>query len=252
MRHGCDKIISETTDVINGLESIYNLEDKIVTIEKKYALTSNKRKQSIIKAWEKAVDVFLDDGILDASEEERLVSLKDHFGLSRDDLDENGALTKIVKAAVIRDVLEGKIPQRVSVQGAIPINFQKSEKVVWVFPNSDYLEDKIRRQYVGQSKGVSIRVMKGVYYRVGAFKGHTVENTERVHIDTGLVVVTDKNIYFAGPQKSLRLPYKKIITFEPFSDGVGVMRDAATAKPQILVTGDGWFTYNLIANLAQL
>jgi hypothetical protein len=57
-------------------------------------------------------------------------------------------------------------------------------------------------------------------------------------------VVTDKNIYFTGPRKSLRLPYRKIVSFEPFSDGVGVMRDAATAKPQIFVTGDGWFTYN--------
>jgi hypothetical protein len=94
--------------------------------------------------------------------------------------------------------------------------------------------------------------MKGVYYRVGAFKGHAVESTERVHIDTGWVVITTKNIYFAGPQKSVRIPYAKIVSFEPFSDGIGLMRDAATAKPQIFVTGDGWFTYNLVTNLSQL
>jgi hypothetical protein len=30
------------------------------------------------------------------------------------------------------------------------------------------------------------------------------------------------------------------------------MRDAANAKPQFFITGDGWFTYNLVTNLSQL
>lgn len=123
---------------------------------------------------------------------------------------------------------------------------------MWAFPSSKYFEDKTRRQYTGGSQGVSISVMKDVYYRVGAFKGHAVEHTERIHIDTGWVVATNKNIYFAGPRKSVRLPYTKIISFEPFSDGIGIIRDTATAKPQIFVTGDGWFTYNLVTNLSQI
>ncbi len=134
----------------------------------------------------------------------------------------------------------------------IPINFQKGEKVVWAFRDCRYLEDKVKRHYTGRSQGVSVRVMKGVYYRVGAFKGHPVDTTERTHVDTGLVVLTDRNIYFAGSRKSLRLPYSKIVSFEPFSDGVGVIRDAATAKPQIFVTNDGWFTYNLVTDLARI
>ncbi len=79
-----------------------------------------------------------------------------------------------------------------------------------------------------------------------------MEHTERVHVDTGWFVVTDKNVYFAGPRKSVRIPYTKIVSFEPFSDGIGLMRDAASAKPQIFVTGDGWFTYNLVTNLSRI
>jgi hypothetical protein len=30
------------------------------------------------------------------------------------------------------------------------------------------------------------------------------------------------------------------------------MRDAATARPQTFVTGDGWFTYNLLMNLSEM
>ena len=43
-----------------------------------------------------------------------------------------------------------------------------------------------------------------------------------------------------------------IVSFEPYSDGLGVMRDAQMAKPQTFITGDGWFVYNLVVNLAQM
>jgi hypothetical protein len=172
--------------------------------------------------------------------------------LSQNELDRNGALVKIVKAAVLRDILNGILPHGISINENLSINLQKGEKIVWAFSNSKYLEDKIRRQYVGGSHGVSVRVMKGVYYKVGSFKGQNIEYMERVHINKGWVILTNKNIYFVGSQKSLRISYAKVISFEPYTDGVGIMRDAANAKAQIFVTGDGWFTYNLVTNLSQL
>jgi hypothetical protein len=71
-------------------------------------------------------------------------------------------------------------------------------------------------------------------------------------VDKGYVYITNKHIYFSGPSKSLRVPYNKIVSFLPFDDGIGIVRDAQTAKPQIFKTGDGWFTYNLLVNLAQM
>lgn len=249
---GRQRIASEVTHTINGSDNFDNLEQEIVKIEQSYFVPSSERKALLATGWENSVEKFLEDGIFDAAEEKRLADFKERFALSQDDLDKNGALTKTTKAAVLRDVLNGVVPQRVAINGNLPVNLQKGEQVVWAFANSKYLEDKTRRQFVGVSHGVSIRVMKGLYYRVSAFKGHPVEYTERVHVDTGWVVVTTKNIYFVGPRKSVRLPYAKIVSFEPFNDGIGVMRDSATAKAQIFVTGDGWFTYNLVTNLSQL
>ena len=51
---------------------------------------------------------------------------------------------------------------------------------------------------------------------------------------------------------NFRVRYDKIVDFEPFSDGTGIMRDAQTAKPQSLRTGDGWLAYNLAVNLSQM
>jgi hypothetical protein len=252
IERGRQQIAIEALNAIKSSDSLDNAEKKILEIEQSSFVPSSERKILLSKSWENAVEHFLEDGILDAIEESRLVEFSNHFALSQSDLDKNGALTKITKSAIIRDVLNGTIPKRLMIDGSLSINFQKGEQLVWVFTGSKYLEDKTRRQYVGRSQGVSVRVMKGVYYRTGAFKGHAVEYTERVHIDTGQFVITNKNIYFAGPKKSIRIPYAKIVSFEPFSDGIGITRDAATAKPQIFVTGDGWFTYNLATNLSQL
>jgi len=249
---GRQRIAVEVLRAIKGSENFDSLEKTIAEIEQSSFVPPAERKALLTTGWENSVEQFLEDGILDTTEEKRLVEFKKRFALSQSELDRNGALTKTAKAAVLRDVLSGVIPQRMSFNGNLPINLQKGEQIVWAFSGSKYLEDKTRRQFVGGSQGVSVRVMKGVYYKVGAFKGKTVAHTERVHIDTGWVVVTNKNIYFAGPRKSVRLPYAKIVSFEPFSDGIGVMRDIATAKPQIFVTGDGWFTYNLVTNLSQI
>ncbi|MBE0069320.1 hypothetical protein F3K46_09925 [Thermoanaerobacterium thermosaccharolyticum] len=67
----------------------------------------------------------------------------------------------------------------------------------------------------------------------------------------GILAVTTKHIYFYGPIRSFRAPYTKIVSFAPYSDGIGIQRDAASAKPQIFLTGDGWFLYNLVINLAR-
>jgi hypothetical protein len=215
-------------------------------------LTQDDVRDAIISGWCDSVDKCLEYGVIDGDEEAKLLAMKNGFKFTEEDLDKTGAHTRLVKSAVIRDVLSGIVPQRFSLAEPWPINLQKGEKIVWAFGGCEYWEDKTKRSYQGGSSGVSVKVMKGVYYRVGAFKGSPVFSTERVLVDRGAVYVTNKHIYFSGPAKSLRVPYPKIVAFLPYDDGVGLIRDAQTAKPQIFKTGDGWFTYNLVTNLAQL
>jgi hypothetical protein len=246
------QIVAEISQALSPTGSADALQSHLTEIAQDGYISENERRTLLIRGWASAADRFLEDGVFDESEEKRLIDFQTRFSLSESDLDANGAFTKITKAGVIRDVLNGVIPRRTNVEGNLPINLQKDEEVVWVFPGCEYLEDTTRREYVGHSQGMSFRIMKGVYYRVGGFKGRPIDRTERVHIDTGIVVLTNEHIFFAGPVKALRVPYAKIVSFQPFSDGIGIIRDASSAKPQIFVTGDGWFTYNLVTNLAHL
>ena len=206
----------------------------------------------VVAAWSSAVDNSLHNGILSEHTERQLVDLKNGLSLTTADLLQTDAWDRIAKSAVLRDLMSGVIPKRMQFDGNLPFNFQKGEQVVWAFDQVDYLEEKTRREFVGGSRGINVRVMKGVYYHVSGFKGRAIDRTERVHVDTGLVAVTTKQIYFSGARKGFRIPYTKIVSFEPFTNGLGIMRDALSAKPQIFVTHDGWFTYNLVTNLARL
>lgn len=202
--------------------------------------------------FKQAVDNALDDHLLSEQEEKTLNELLKQLPITEEMLHQNGVMTRVAQCAVLREIQDGIVPQRFKYSGILPFNLLKSESVIWLFQNVKYLEQKTSAEYVGGSHGMSYRVAKGVYFRSGGFRGRRVETTETIHADTGLMGVTTKHVYFSGASKRFRIRYDRIVAFEPYADGIGLMRDAQTAKPQTFVTGDGWFTYNLIANLAQM
>lgn len=249
---GMTEMVRLAKEAALGMHPIEGLSNELAGIAENSFISSEQIRETLISGWEQAVSHFLEDGNLEIQEESRLTSFAEHFALTQEDLDKNGAYTKFVRGAVLRELMEGKIPKRCQPIGALPFNFQRSETLIWIFSNVAYYEDKTRRRYVGGSQGVSFRIAKGLYYRVGSFRGHPVETTERVHVDTGILAVTTKHIYFHGSTKSFRVRFDKIVSFTPYSNGIGLQRDASTAKPQVFVTGDGWFTYNLLVNIANI
>lgn len=208
-------------------------------------------RQLLARSWETAVSDALEDGVLSLDEEAALASYLSHFNLSADDVNSNQGHTNMVKAVIIREAAEGHVPQRLKVKGRVPFNLMKSEQLVWLIDDVEYMEVVTRRQRRGASHGVSVRIAKGVYYSPRTFSSQTHEWEETIHVDTGLLGVTTKHLYFHGARKRFRVRFDRIVSFEPYNDGIGIMRDALSAKPQSFVTGDGWFIYNLVTNLAE-
>ena len=93
---------------------------------------------------------------------------------------------------------------------------------------------------------------KGLYYRPRTFRSQVLEGEENVYLDAGMLGVTTKHLYFHEPRQRFRVRLDKIVSFEPYSDGIGIMRDAQAAKPQMFLVGDGWFVFHLVTNVAQL
>jgi hypothetical protein len=78
------------------------------------------------------------------------------------------------------------------------------------------------REWRGGSSGVSFRIAKGVSYRTGAIRGKSVVvGTELQVADSGVLAVTSQRIAYMG-NKTIELPYAKLMNLDVFSDGVRV------------------------------
>lgn len=75
------------------------------------------------------------------------------------------------------------------------------------------------------------------------------EKTELV--DNGMLGVTSEHIYFYGNRHRFRIPYGRVVAFEPVEGGIVLTQDTQDAKPQSFRTGEGRFIYRLASTLAQ-
>jgi hypothetical protein len=199
------------------------------------------------------IDTVLADHAITASEEARIDELCKAFSVGGKDLIPSGAMHKLAKGIILRELENGRLPDSLpKIEGDLPLNLERDEVIIWVFNGVSYLTPRTRTKYVGGSHGMSFRIMKGVYYRVGAFKGEPVKTEYLSNEGHGDLVITNRNVYFVSPQKVLKLPPRKILSIQPYADGIAITRDAANAKPQIFILDDPWFATNAIARLNQI
>jgi hypothetical protein len=192
------------------------------------------------------IDGALGDHVLSIDEEKRLTEFTEAFDINLPDLDEAGCKLKLVKGQILTDLSEGKVPQRVNISGGLPISLSKNESIIFVFQDAEFQRLRTRTQYVGSSNGMSVRIMKGVYLRSSDYRGERIQSSEVQSVGTGLLAVTNKNLFFYGPE-IVKTPLKKIVGVQPYSDGIGVFTEGQNAKPQIFKLADPFFAANLIS-----
>lgn len=231
-------------------EDFYLHQNEITTICKEAFVSDEVCREIYCNAFDAAIDRYLDDGIIDRNEEQTVARYMQFTGLPQSVLNVNKSLEKVVKSKVLQDVLNGQVPaQRVTVSGNFPFLLSKNEHMIWLFRDVTLQMQKVRREMVGRTSGMSFRVCKGVYYRTGGFKGTPVETTYMQRIGTGSVCLSDRNLYFHCPEKTLKIPFSKILSLDSYSNGLLVQKDGANDKPMFFENLDSWFCYNVISNL---
>lgn len=139
---------------------------------------------------------------------------------------------RILLQPIIEKLKSGRrIDPNVSIEDT-PIILQKSESLIWVFVDADYLVEHRRLNYDSNSKKYSSEYV---------FRA----------VESGMLGVTTKHLYFVGDRKRFRIRYDRIVAFKEYDDGVGVDRAAQDASHEKFATGEGWFTYNLVTTLAR-
>ena len=73
-------------------------------------------------------------------------------------------MDRLAKAAIIRELMEGRLPTQHESWMGSSFNFQRSEQLIWAFRNVDYYEERPRSRYKKTSREAKIRFVRGVYY----------------------------------------------------------------------------------------
>lgn len=234
--------------------SVIEKNEPIESLDSNYAgLTLLQRECTLNKALEEIVKKGSEDGIITDEEEAGIKKFIDHFGIPNEKFEHLDWYDRYQKLLVIKDLLNGIIPQRrmVSTSGFF-LNLTKGEQLIWRFDNVAFWEEVKITRWQGGSSGISVKVAKGVYYRVGATRGTPITKTSMVEKAVGTLFVATQHLYFYSEYKVVKIPYSKVVAYTPYTDGLGVLKDGVSAKPQAFQGLDGWFIYNLVTNVTNL
>ena len=196
----------------------------------------------------------LDDDLLDEEEERSVLGFIEsldpvHAASPRVDQ----VRQRLEQAGILRLVMEGRNPfSRQTGMSLHGIRFMKSEQPVWRFEGVDYQTMKKRVTYSGGSRGMSVRVARGVYARTGSIRARRHVEEHHEHTDAGRLIVTTKHVYFVGSKHRFRVRHDRVVSYQPFQNGFELTRDRANARPEQFVGMDGWFVYNLLMNAEEL
>lgn len=216
-------------------------------IESVMPLPDEKRFDAYLFMLNQAAENYMKDGLLSDDEQQRIDEFMTTFNISTANLPakyQGTELSRIEQTKLLKQLQHGIIPQT---NVSAPILLGKDEAMLWCYDGVTMYQEKVKREMVGSHSGFSFRVMKGVTYRTGGFRGHPVEHSYMDNAGTGSLYITNKNIIFHSPMRSTKIPYKKIIGLNPYQDGMGVQQDGANAKRLIFQGFDCSFVLNIMS-----
>ncbi|MDY0103312.1 MAG: hypothetical protein RBS07_10260 [Lentimicrobium sp.] len=245
---GREQIVEEITKYFQSKHS-KDIGQKVNSIAESSFISPQNLKKMIIQLYDGAVDVYLEDGVLSELEIDILDKYEAIFNISSAELNEAGITNKIVKNLVLQDVIKGDIKANRIHLNDNPFLFEKDEIAIWFFEDVELYELITKTKIVGGSHGASIKIAKGLYYRTSSFKGEPIKTEESKLTAVGSFVLTNKNIYFGSPRKTLKIKYSQIISMPTFSDAIGIQQSRANSKPLYFKNIDVGFVFNVISNL---
>ncbi|OFW28584.1 MAG: hypothetical protein A3H97_05075 [Acidobacteria bacterium RIFCSPLOWO2_02_FULL_65_29] len=108
----------------------------------------------------------------------------------------------------------------------VPILLQRGEVCHFSGAASHHEIKTITKRINYSGPTASIKIMKGVRWRVGSIAVQKVTTDVMTQLDTGNLYVTSKRVFFDGTKKNVSIPLGKIIKFTVFKDGLQIEKEA--------------------------
>ena len=167
-----------------------------------------------LQVYERAYRAVTSDDAVSASEEAELNKLQSYLAIPDSALQRTKQ--ELMRFRMLAEIQQGRLPT----VGVGSVILQKAETPHWSEPSELIEERVVGRRYEGRSSGVSIRIAKGVSYRVGASRGHLVVDTANVPVSSGDLILTNKRVIFRGDKKSFNYRLDKLLDVQLFQEGL--------------------------------
>lgn len=119
----------------------------------------------------------------------------------------------------------------------LPINLQRKE-VGHARIGAIWNEERPRRVHANYSGPVaSIRICKGLRYRIGSVSMEPIAREELTEIDRGTLYLTSERLILDGSKRNITLRLSSLIGFTPYSDGV-ILERATGRSPHLVLVGE--------------
>lgn len=125
-----------------------------------------------------------------------------------------------------------KLSESLPNKGISPIPLKPGEELVYKLYQVSLIESRSNGStYQGGSRGVSLRIAKGISYRIGASQGQMVRNPETMQvIDQGTATFTNKRMIFAGTKASREWSFDKMTDVGQSADGQTIMMSVSNRQ----------------------
>jgi hypothetical protein len=258
-------------EALSGRMPMNVFESRLHTVTSAHYLQPAELRPIVAAAMSKACDRFLQDGLLTDEEEKLLNDVQRTAGITIKALEPKEfvrlwalyGLSRYEYAVLLRDILFqpkealserrklGRFMAESSDFGSpLPFHLASDEFLGNIEDSIVYFKTKTVRRFVGSSQGVSVRLGQGLYYRVGAFQGQPVEDSQLQRLDVGRLAFSNRALYFWGETQRIRLSYEQVLSWEPGNETITLWRDRANSMPEVFRgdAGFGWYMANVIAN----
>lgn len=106
-----------------------------------------------------------------------------------------------------------------------PVILKRGEEPIVVLPNITFKEPRSVRTSYGSYGGPTVRLMKGVSFRLGGASHRSTSQDEITTIDRGTLTITNKRLIFTGSQKTLNYNLSKILSITEYKDAIVIQKE---------------------------
>jgi Ion transport protein len=177
-------------------------------------IPKQERQEVYVDAFRAYTDRVLEDDFLSVDEQNALTAVMEALQISPDSL--NSTFRDIAKRLAIAAANAGRLPTLPSSH----LMTRANEIVHWE-DGANLMKEVVLREFVGGYSGFSFPIAKGIRYRTGSARGHSVVTGTQLQVaDNGYLTVTSQRVAYMGARKSIEIPLSKVMGVDVFTDGI--------------------------------